>query len=110
VTAGSPKLPRLTGVVVSPAGGFAIFAGNDGGKPIVAREGDQVGDAVIEAVAVGEVTLRGPGGIVVLHPSFGASVVQASSLKPALASSPGYRPRQGGHDAAILIRQRVPAT
>lgn len=110
VTAGSPKLPRLTGVVVSPAGGFAIFAGIEGGKPIVAREGDQVGDAVIEAVAVGQVTLRGPDGIVVLHPSFGEGTVQVSRLVPTSPARLGYRPRQGGHDAAILNRLHPPAT
>jgi hypothetical protein len=109
LTAGSPKLPRLTGVVVSPVGGFAIFAGNEGGKPHVVREGDQVGAAVVEVVAAGRVTLRGPDGIVVLHPSFGEDTVQVSRLSPAAPARPGYRPRQGGHDAAILNRQRVPA-
>jgi len=106
----APRLPQLTGVVVSPAGAFAIFANSDGGKPVVVREGDQVGVAVIETVAAGQVTLRGPEGIVVLHPSFGERVLQASSPNPASHTRPGYRPRQGGHDAAILNRKGVPAT
>jgi len=110
LTAGPPKLPRLTGVVVSPAGGFAIFASIENGKPIIARQGDPVGAAVIEAVAAGQVTLRGPEGILVLHPSFGERVLQASRPNPAIPARPGYRPRQGGHDAAILNRMRVPAT
>ncbi len=109
-TAGLPKLPRLTGVVVSPAGGFAIFASIEGGKPIIARQGDPVGAAVIEAVAAGQVTLRGPEGILVLHPSFGERVLQASRPNPAIPARPGHRPRQGGHDAAVLNRMRVPAT
>ncbi len=108
--AGSPKLPRLTGVVVSPAGGFAIFAGTEGGKPIIVQEGDRVGDVVIEAVAAGLVTLRGPGGLAVLHPSFGERALQVSRLSSASPTRPEYRPRQGGHDAAILNRKRVPAT
>lgn len=109
-TASLPKLPRLTGVVVSPAGGFAIFASIEGGKPIIARQGDPVGAAVIEAVAAGQVTLRGPEGILVLHPSFGERALQASGPNPAIPARPGYRLRQGGHDAAILNRMRVPAT
>ncbi len=109
--ADAPKtLPRLTGVVVSPAGSFAIFASIEAGKPIVVREGDQVGAAVIEAVAAGEVTLRGPEGILVLHPSFGERVLQAGRPNFASLTRSRYRPRQGGHDAAILNRKHVPAT
>jgi hypothetical protein len=103
-------LPRLTGVVVSPAGSFAIFTRIEGGKPVVVREGDQVGAAIVEAVAAGQVTLRGPEGILVLHPSFGERVLQASRPSPASLARSGYRPRQGGHDAAVLNRKRVPAT
>ena len=66
VVAVMPRLPQLTGVVVSPAGAFAIFANSAGGKPIVVREGDQVGVAVIETVAAGHVTLRGPEGILTI--------------------------------------------
>ena len=103
-------LPRLTGVAVSPAGGFAIFTGIEGGKPIVVRQGDRVGTAVVEAIAAGEVTLRGPEGILVLHPSFGEMALQPSRLDFASLTRSRYRPRQGGHDAAILNRKRVPAT
>jgi len=101
--AGLPRsLPRLTGIVVSPAGGYAIFAGVESGKPIVVQEGGQVGGAVVEAVAADQVTIRGPDGSVVMRPSFGDKVVQASRPNPAL--------RRGGHDAAVLNRWRRPAT
>ena len=110
VIAGSPKLPRLTGVVVIPAGGFAIFAGIDGDKPIVAREGDQIGDAVIENIFAGQVTVRGPGGLAMLHPSFGEKTLQVSRLRPASPARTGSRPRQGGSDAAILNRSKEAAT
>lgn len=105
-----PRLPRLTGVTVSSAGSFAIFASNEGGKPIVVREGGQVGAAVIETVTAGQVTLRGPAGTAVLHTGFDERVSQATGPNPASPRRPGYRPRQGGHDAAMLNRMRVPAT
>lgn len=106
----APQLPRLAGVVVSSAGSFAIFANSEGGKPTVVREGDQVGAVVIETVTAGQVTLRGPAGIVVLHTGFGEKDLQASGPHPASPQRSGYRPRQGGHDAAMLNRMRVPAT
>ena len=103
----APRLPRLTGVVVSSAGGFAIFANSEGGKPIVVREGDQVGVATIETVSAGQVTLRGPAGTVVLHTTFEERILQASRSNLASPQRPGYRPRQGGHDAAMLNRRRL---
>jgi hypothetical protein len=106
----APKtLPRLTGVVVSPAGGFAIFASIKGGMPIVVREGDHVGTAVVEAVAAGQVTLRGPEGILVIHPGLSETTLQPSTPNFASLTRSRVRPRQGGHDAAILNRQSVPA-
>ena len=72
-----PKLlPRLTGVVVSPVGRFALFAGAEGGRPLVMSEGDHVGGIVIEAIEAGEVTVRGPDGAMVLRSSFGENIVQ----------------------------------
>lgn len=106
----APRLPRLTGVVVSSAGGFAIFANSEGGKPIVVREGGQVGVATIEAVSAGQVTLRGPAGIVVLHTTFEERVLQASRSDLSSSQRPRYRPRQGGHDEAMLNRRRLPNT
>ena len=106
----APQLPRLAGVVVSSTGSFAIFANSEGGKSTVLREGDQVGAAVIETVTAGQVTLRGPAGMVALHTGFAERALQASEPHPANLQRPGYRPRQGGHDAAMLNRMRVPAT
>ncbi len=108
-TIAAPRLPRLTGVVVSSAGGFAIFADSEGGRPTVVRAGDQVGAAVIETVTAGQVTLRGPAGTVVLHTGFAERVLQASGPPPASLQRPGFRPRLGSHDAAVLNRMRAPA-
>jgi len=98
----SKPLPRLTGVVMSPAGGFAIFAGAEGVRPIVVREGDRIGVVVIETVAAGQVNIRGPDGSVVLHPGFDNRPSAASRLNPVR--------RRGGHDAAVLNRMPRPAT
>ncbi len=95
------SLPRLSGVIVSPVGGFAIFANTEGGKPIVVEEGGHIGSAVIEAIAAGQVTLRGPNGIVVLRPMSEDSTLQVSWLSPVDPARPGYRQPQDGHYGAF---------
>lgn len=70
-------MPRLTGVVVSPVGRFALFANADGGRLLVMSEGDHLGAAVIEAIVAGEVTVRGPEGAVVLRSTFDENAAPA---------------------------------
>jgi hypothetical protein len=69
-SARSAELPRLTGILVSQSGRQAIFAGRDGGRPIVTREGDRVADQLVQSIRPGEVTVLGPAGPRVLHPVF----------------------------------------
>jgi len=96
-------LPRLSGVVVSSAGAFAIFSSDGSGKPIVLGEGGRVGAAIIETITAGQVTLRGTDGIVVLRPAFGAGekALQLSALSPADPAVPGYGSRPTGQRAAF---------
>jgi hypothetical protein len=101
VAGASISLPRLTGVVVSSAGAFGIFAGPEGGKPVVVGEGGQVGTAVVETIAPGRVVILGPGGAVVLRPVFDEKVLQVTALDVAEPSMPGYQRPQGGHRAAF---------
>lgn len=63
-------LPRLAGVLVGPFGRSAIFAGPTGGKSVVVTEGDRLDGYVIEAIRPTEVTVLGPEGRRVLHPTF----------------------------------------
>ena len=85
-TTSQPRLmPRLTGVVVSPVGRVALFADAEGGRPLVMREGDHLGANVIEAIAAGQVTVRGPGGLAVLRSTFDESVAPA---KPTIVAAP----------------------
>ena len=95
------SLPRLTGVIVGPAGGFAIFAGAASGKPTIVRPGDRLGPAVVETIATGQVHLRGPNGLVVLRPAFQDIAAQVSELDPGGSAKPAYRPRAEGHYAAF---------
>jgi len=81
-------MPRLTGVVVSPVGRFALFANADGGRPLVMREGDHFGAAVIEAIVAGEVTVRGPDGAVVLRSTFDENAVTAKPAMPIVPPTP----------------------
>lgn len=87
-----PKsMPRLTGVVVSPAGRFALFANADGDRPLVLSEGDHFGAAVIEAIAAGEVTVRGPDGAFVLRSTFNGDAAPAKLLMPTAPKKPEFR-------------------
>lgn len=62
-------LPRLAGVLVGPFGRSAIFA-VEGGKPLVVTEGAHVSAWTVSSIAVGTVQVSGPGGVLILHPSF----------------------------------------
>jgi hypothetical protein len=89
-------LPRLTGILVGPAGGRAIFAGADG-KSHTAAEGDAIGDFKIRAIDPGAVTVSGSEGDRVLRPTFvtspGASIASPDSIDLSLSTNGAARPR-----------------
>jgi hypothetical protein len=66
----APAVPRLTGVLVSPAGKSAIFTVVGDPHPVVATEGGRVSGFVVRSIGAGEATLVGADGIRVLRPSF----------------------------------------
>ncbi|NOG73823.1 hypothetical protein [Roseicella sp. DB1501] len=72
MAAAGAELPRLSGVLISPAGRVAIFAGAEGGKPLVLQVGDRLGGFEVRAILTGEVTLASAEGERVLRPSFDA--------------------------------------
>jgi hypothetical protein len=80
-------VPRLTGVIIGPSGGWAIFAGADG-KSHAAAKGDAVGAFKVRAIGPGVVTLTGSEGDRVLHPTYvaaagaGSSEVTSSDFTP----------------------------
>jgi hypothetical protein len=65
----APRLPRLAGVLITPDHRQVIFAGGDG-KPIIVGEGANVEGFVVQTISAGQVTVVGPNGVQVLHPSF----------------------------------------
>jgi hypothetical protein len=84
---GGRELPRLAGVLVTPEGGAAIFAGaGDAAKPQVVRVGDRLGGFEVKAIVAGEVTLTGPEGDRVLRPSFDARPAGGGPARPVAAA------------------------
>jgi hypothetical protein len=87
-------LPRLTGVLVSPAGKTAIFANPIGGKPIALREGGRIGGFTVQAIEAGQVTLTGPEGAKVLRPTFEPGRAGPGLPPPVAAAAPAEAPVQ----------------
>lgn len=83
-TAAPANLPRLAGIMVNGDSRSVIFAATEGGRPVVAREGAQVGAYTVQSIEAGQVTLSGPGGAQVLRPSF-----DLRSREPAAAIGAG---------------------
>ncbi len=70
-------LPRLAGVVVTPAGRAAIFdTGN--GRWTVSAEGDEIGHYTVRSITPGQVILADPGRTYVLTPTPGALAATAA--------------------------------
>ncbi len=103
--AAAPTLPRVAGIMVTPAGRRAIFA-EKGTKPLVLGEGGQVSGFTVQSIQAGQVTVRGPEGVRVLSPTFDpeapapASPAGAAPLPPGLSipGLPGFQlqPRPPG--------------
>ncbi len=93
-------LPRLTGVVVTPAGRSAIFI-PPGGKPTTVAEGSAMGALTVISIAAGEVTLQSADGIRKIRPSYAprddrqidsgppAGMLPPVNLMPATSSGQG---------------------
>ncbi len=95
-------LPRMTGVIVTPAGRRAIFV-NGAGKPTVVTEGERIGVYAVQSIEVGRVMLAGPDGQRVVAPAFdpktaprttgpapGLPGLDGSSPPPAVPGTAGF--------------------
>ena len=98
-------LPRVTGVLVGPTGRSVIFAGSGNGRPLVAREGTRVGPFTVQSIDIGAVTILGPDGPRVLHPSFDTAAGTTAGSPAAAAPAPPVAPVTG----ARLIGSGLPS-
>jgi hypothetical protein len=78
-TAGPSGLPRLTGILVGPSERSAIFAAA-GRNPIVVHEGGRIDAYTVMSIEAGEVRLRGPDGVRILHPTFQSRVDSTTQI------------------------------
>lgn len=107
--AGAPGLPRLAGVLVTPAGGAAIFAAaSEGAKPQVVRVGDRVGGFEVTAILAGAVTLTGPEGARVIRPSYDPRPAPPRPANPPVPA--GFVPAAAPGGAPVPLPQGFPAT
>ncbi len=85
-----PRLPHLTGIMMSSADRKAIFAGRDGGRGTVVGQGDQLGGYRVEAISATAVTLVGADGRHDIRPTFSSAPlpVQAAPQPPPLQLPP----------------------
>ena len=89
-------VPRLTAVMTGPFGRRAVFAGPEGGKPLVVETGDSVGEFRVQAIDSDGVTLSGPDGVRHLRPSFAeeAPPIPQNAIPPNVRPlPPGRMPR-----------------
>ncbi len=81
--AADPALPRLAGIITSPAEAVAIFQGAGGVKPVVAQYGETVDGWKVMTIAVDWVVLRKANNQITLIPQFdgvhGGGAVMASA-------------------------------
>ena len=78
--ADDPRLPHLTGILVTGQDRRAIFAGRDGGLGTVVGQGDTVGAFRVQDISPEEVTLAGADGAHTVRPTFSTAPPAAAPL------------------------------
>ncbi len=74
-------LPRLAGIMISPAEKEAVFMPAKG-QPIVAKEGGAVGVFTVRLITADTVVVSGPHGFTVLHTAFTTSTAPDAAAPP----------------------------
>jgi len=106
LSAGSaPKLPRLSGVMITPEERIVIFAGPDG-KSVILHEGGSIYGYTVQKITPGQATVTGPDGRQVIHPSFDPNP-QANANVSAVS---GAQPRPLGVAGLFASPPPSPAT
>ncbi len=65
-----PSLPRVAGILMNGGQRSVIFASTGDTRPMVVHEGGELNGFRVQAIEDGQVTVVGPDGPRVLHPSF----------------------------------------
>lgn len=81
-------LPRLAGIMITPAGKWAIFA-PDGGKPLVLAQGGALEDATVRTIKRDRVVVNGPKGEQVLWPTYDHNLSRLTTTQP-MFPQPGF--------------------
>jgi hypothetical protein len=66
----TPELPRLTAVIANGPQRIGIFVASPGERGTVVEIGSRIGIYDVQDINDGQITIAGPQGIHVLHPSF----------------------------------------
>jgi hypothetical protein len=91
-TMAATGLPRLAGVIISPAGRRAIFM-PDGGKPMVVAEGGLLDDAKIVAIRADRVLVSSTvHGAQTLYLSYDHNRSAGGTVPPPTFANPGFNP------------------
>ncbi len=102
VQAPPEPVPRLTGVIIGPAGRSALFVSAQGARSVVVQEGGHVGPYVIRAIRSNEVVLEGPDGTRSLHPAYDGAP-QPSGPVPMPPKRAGFEPVAHGIPPPISL-------
>jgi hypothetical protein len=85
-------LPRLSGIMITPAGRRAIFM-PEGGKPRTLAEGAVLDENTIRQIRANEVLLSGPKGDIVLRPTYDKQQHASGFVVPTPGfPQPGFNP------------------
>lgn len=83
------SLPRVAGIMVNGGGRSVIFAAADGGRPLVVGEGAEVSGFRVQSIELGQVTVVGRDGPVVLRPSFDPAPRAVATVQPGVSGPLG---------------------
>jgi len=111
--ASGPAEPRLAGIVISPGGRKAIFAGDGDARAQVVAPGGNAGVWHIVAIGDGAVQVIGPDGPRTLRPTrdgtTSSGVASGTAFAPSGASGFGAGGPAGDRPSILdLIRRRLP--
>lgn len=106
-TSGPVEPPRLTGILITPTGRRAIFAGAR--EPLILQEGGRIGGYLVHSISAAQVTVLGPSGPRTLQPSYAPRPAEAATVGAPTAELPFEgKPAPSGLDILRNAAREVP--